>query len=113
MDLQERWQVERRIAEARKAARRDYVRYSEESAVADLEYRKTKAIKLVEYRSEGEPAGVAEVRAEADAAGHKHKRDIAASMAKAALLRVDESERESVVVRDLHATSERIDGLTP
>lgn len=111
MDLAERRSAERTIAEARKAARRDFVRYSEEAAKADLEYDKVRARRLVELRSESEPAGVAELRARADAAEHKHRRDIATSLAKAALLRVDEAERESVVVRDLHQSSERVDGL--
>lgn len=113
MDLEQRRRADRSIAEDRRAARRDYVKHSEEAAKEDLAYRKTKAIKLVEYRAGGEPAGVAQIRAEADAAEHRMKRDIAASLAKASLLKVDEAEREATVVRDLHRTSERIDGLTP
>lgn len=113
MDLSERRQAERKIAEARRKGRDDYVAYSEQAAKEDLEYRKTKAIKLVEYRAAGEPAGVAQIRAEADAAEHKYKREIAESLAKAALLKIEETERDSVVVRDLHRSSERVDGLTP
>lgn len=113
MDLDARRKADRSIAEGRRAARRDYVKHSEVAAKEDLAYRKTKAIKLVEYRAGGEPAGVAQIRAEADAAEHRMKRDIAASLAKASLLKVDEAEREATVVRDLHRTSERLDGLTP
>jgi len=112
MDLDARRKADRSIAEDRRAARRDYVRHSEEAAKEDLAYRKTKAIKLVEYRAAGEAAGVAQIRAEADAAEHKYKRELAASLAKAALLKVDETEREATTVRDLHKTSERIDGLS-
>jgi hypothetical protein len=112
MDLDARRKADRSIAEDRRAARRDYVRHSEEAAKEDLAYRKTKAIKLVEYRAAGEPAGVAQIRAEADAAEHKYKRELAASLAKASLLKVDETEREATTVRDIHATSQKIDGLS-
>lgn len=111
MDLAERRTAERSIAEARRDARRDYVRYSEESAKADHAYRLTKARSYVQYRGQGETGEGSRIRAEADAAEDRMRRDISASLAKAALLRVDEAERESVVVRDLHRTSERIDGL--
>jgi hypothetical protein len=112
MDLDARRKADRSIAEDRRAARRDYVRHSEEAAKEDLAYRKTKAIKLVEYRAAGEPAGVAQIRAEADAAGYRFKRDIAESLAKASLLKIDETEREATSVRDIHATSQKIDGLS-
>lgn len=113
MDLGERREAERNIAKARREARNSYVAYSEQAAKEDLEYRKTKAIRLVEYRAAGEPAGVAQIRAEADAAEHKYKREIAESLAKAALLKIEEAERDSVTTRDLHASSERVDGLSP
>src|SRR5215510_4016144 len=112
MDLEERRLNERKIAQSRRDARRDFVRHSEEAAKEDLAYRKTKAVKLVEYRAAGEPAGVAQIRAEADAAEHKFKRALAEASAKAALLKIDETERDSVVVRDLHRSSERVDGLS-
>lgn len=111
MDLAERREADRRISQARREARRDYERYAEQAADADLDYRKTKARRMVELRAEGEPSGVAEVRAEAEAGEHRHRRDIAASLAKAALLRVDEAERDATVVRDLHRSSERVEGL--
>lgn len=111
MDLDARRKADRSIAEDRRAARRDYVRHSEEAAKEDLLYRKTKAVKLLEHRVR-EPAGVALVLAEADAADHRYKRDIAESLAKASLLKVDETEREATSVRDIHKTSERIDGLS-
>lgn len=113
MDLEQRRRADRSIAEDRRAARRDYVRYAEESAKADLEYRKVKATRYVELRATQETSEGARIRAEADAAEAKCRREIASSLAKAALLRVDEAEREATVVRDLHKTSERIDGLAP
>jgi hypothetical protein len=111
MDLAERRAADRALSEQRREARRDYLRYAEQSAEADREYRKAKARKFVELRAEGEPVESAKIQAEAVASDAKHRRDIAASLAKAALLRVEEAERDSVTVRDIHSSSERVDGL--
>lgn len=111
MDLAERRAADRALSEQRRDARRDYVRYAEQAADAEQEYRKTKARRFVELRAEGEAQESAKIQAEADAAEARHKRDIAAAMAKAALLRIEEAERDSVTVRDIHASSERVDGL--
>lgn len=111
MDLAERREADRRLSESRREARRDYVRYSKEAADADTEYRKAKATKFVELRFGGEAVESAKIQAEAAAADAKHRRDIAHSLAKAALLKVEETERDSVTVRDLHASSERVEGL--
>lgn len=111
MDLAERREADRRISEARREARRDYVRYSEQAADADAEYRKAKATEFVKLRSAGEAVESAKIQAEAAAADAKHRRDIAHSLAKAALLKVEEAERDSVTVRDLHSSSERVEGL--
>jgi hypothetical protein len=113
MDLAERRTAERSIAEDRKEARRDYVRYSEEAAKEDLAYRKAKATRYVELRAEGETAEGSKIRAEAEAGEHKYRCKIAESMAKSALLRIEEAERASVVVRDLHSSSQKVDGLAP
>lgn len=78
---------------------------------ADLEYRRVKARTYAEQRSQGNTSVGAEIEANAAAADARHKRDIAESLAKASLLRIQEVERESVSVRDIHSTSERIDGL--
>lgn len=111
MDLQSRRIADRKLAERRQEARRDYVRYAEQAADADLEYRRIKARTYAEQRSEGNTSVGAEIEANAAAADARHKRDIAESLAKASLLRIQEVERESVSVRDIHSTSERIDGL--
>jgi hypothetical protein len=111
MDLAERRESDRRNAQHRRDARRDFERYAEEAADADLSYRKRKATRYVELRAEGETGEGSRIRAEADAADFKRTRDIATSLAKSALLRVDEAERDSVSIRDIHKTSERIDGL--
>ena len=111
MDLQARRTADRTLAERRQEARRDYVRYAEQAADADAEYRRIKARTYAEERSHGNTSVGAEMEANAKAAEHKHRRDIAQSLAKASLLRVEEVERDSVSVRDIHSTSEKIDGL--
>lgn len=111
MGLDERRRADRTLAERRQDARRDYVRYAQEAADADLDYRRTKARVYMEQRSEGNTSIGAELQANAVAGDARHRRDIAESLAKASLLRIQEVERESVTVRDIHSTSERIDGL--
>lgn len=111
MDLQARRVADRKLAERRQEARRDYVRYAEQAADADREYRRVKAVTYAEERSQGNTSVGAEIEANAKASDAKHRRDIAESLAKSALLRIQEVERETISVRDIHSTSERIDGL--
>lgn len=111
MDLNARRRADRTLAERRQEARRDFTRYAQEAADADLEYRKVKARVYMEQRAEGNTSVGAELVANSAAGEARHRRDIAGSLARASLLRVQEVERESVTVRDLHSTSERIDGL--
>ena len=111
MDLAERRKADRMNAEHRRKARTDYEHWSEQAAEADLAYRIKKATSYVELRAKGETSEGARIRAEAESASDKRDRDIAAGRAKAALLRVDEAESERVSIRDIHKTSERIDGL--
>jgi hypothetical protein len=111
MDLAERRVADRTLAQRRQEARRDYVRYSEQEADADREYEKTRARVFAKSKSEGLSDKAAELACRSAAADHKHRRDIAHSLAKASLLRIEESEREAVTVRDLHSSSERVDGL--
>ncbi len=111
MDLQERRIADRKLAQQRQEARRDYVRYAEQAAKADDEYEQTRARVFLEHKSEGASDRAAELACRAEAASAKYRRDIAASLARASLLRIDEVEREAVTVRDLHASSERVEGL--
>ncbi len=111
MDLAERRAADHTLSEQRREARRDFVRYAEQAADAEQEYRKVKARRFVELRHDGEPVESAKIQAEGDASDARHKRDIASSLAKASLLRIEEAERDSVTVRDIHASSERVDGL--
>lgn len=110
MNLQERRTADRALAEDRRAARRDYIRHAEEAAKADAEYRKTKAKSFLAHRHDGESVEAAKIQADAESADPRMRRDIAHSLARAALLRVEETERDAVSVRDISSMSERIDG---
>lgn len=111
MDLAERRAADRDLARRRHEARFDFVRYEQQAADADLEYRKTRARVYMEQRAKGNTATGSELVADAAAADARHKRDVAKSLAKAALLRIEETEREATVVRDIHRSSERVEGL--
>lgn len=102
----------RALHETRRQARTDYVRYCEQEADADREYRRTMAQSIVAQRAEGEPASVAEAVARGIAADAKHRRDIAASLAKACLLRIEECERDSATLRSIGEWSQRLDHIT-
>lgn len=111
MDLADRRKADRANAEHRRKARADYEQHTHDAAEADLRYRTKKATTYIELRAKGETSEGARIRAEAESAPDKRDRDIAAGRAKAALLRIDEAESERVSIRDIHKTSERIDGL--
>lgn len=111
MDLQGRRAADRQLSEQRREARADYIRQAEIEAIADAEYRRVKSTTYLECRDKAMPSNGAEIVANAAASEAKQRRDIAASLAKAALLKIQETEREAVTVRDIHSTSERIDGL--
>lgn len=111
MDLAERKAADRATAKYRAKARGEYVTQAGIAATKDRQYRELKATTYVTLRAQGETSEGSRIRAEAASAQLRCERDIAASLAKAALLRVDEAERNSVSVRDVHATSQKIDGL--
>lgn len=111
MDLNERRRADHKLAVSRRQARTEYVEQAETAAKADAEYCRVKSVTFLECRDNGMPVTGAEIVAKAAAAEAKQRRDIALSLAKAALLKIQETERESVSVRDIHSTSERIDGL--
>ena len=113
MDLNDRRRADHQLAVQRREARAEYVKQAEIEARADAEYRRVKSVTYLECRDKSMPSNGAEIVANAAAAEAKQRRDIAASLAKAALLKIQETEREAVSVRDLHASSERIDGLAP
>jgi hypothetical protein len=111
MDMAERRAADRKSAKYRRQARIDFEMQAKIAAEKDAAYRQTKARRYVELRAEGETSEGSRIRAEGDSAELRSERDIASSLAKAALLRVDEAERNSVSIRDIHKTSERIDGV--
>ena len=111
MDLNDRRRADHKLAVQRREARAEYVKQAEIEAKADAEYRRIKSITYLECRDQGMPSNGAEIVANAAASEAKTQRDIATSLAKAALLKIQETEREAVSVRDIHSTSERIDGL--
>lgn len=111
MGLTERRRADHQLAIRRRQAREEYVKQAELAARADADYRRLKSVTYLEARDQGLPSAGCEMVANAAGAEAKQARDIAASLAKAALLKIQETEREAVTVRDIHATSERIDGL--
>ena len=102
----------RAITERRREARRDYERYAEAAAEAEREYRKTLAKRLAVHRVENN-LGVteAEIMAQGDAADARYRRDIAQSLAKSSLLRIEELERDAATLRSIGEWSQRIEGV--
>ena len=113
MDLNERRQADHQLRQIRDEARAEFVRQSEIVAIADAEYRRVKSMTYLECRDQAMPSNGAEIVANAAASEIRQKRDIAASLAKASLLKVSATDRDFVSIRDTHATSERIDGVAP
>ena len=111
MDLNDRRRADHQLAKDSDDARGEYVRQAEIEAIADGEYRRIKAQTYVQCRDQSMTSAGAEIVAAAAASEIKQKRDIAESLKRAALLKIAECDRRRVTVRDLHATSERIDGL--
>jgi len=110
LDLAERRRLSRQNAMNRRQARIDFEKHVTAEAKAEREYKERKAIRYVEHRNNGDSSEGARIKAEGDVAELKQQRDLSKGMAKAALLRVDESEAERVVIRDLGDLSEAIDG---
>lgn len=100
------------LQEARSAARRDYVRYSEEEAEADRQYRMTLASAFAQCKANDMTAAQAEVEAHARASDAKLKRDLAKSMSKSALLRIEQLEADRATLRVVADWSQRIEGVT-
>lgn len=111
MDLGERREAERSLARQRIEAREEYVRQAEAEAKADRDYEVTRATAFMEARTSGSPVTEADLLSRKAAADFKFRREIAHSLARAALLKVQEAERSQVTIRDIHSASERIDGL--
>lgn len=101
------------LAEKRREARRDYERRSEEAAEAERDFRKELAIQFTCCRSDDKGVGESEILANGheQVAGYRHKRDICQSLAKAALLRIEELEADRAMLRQLGDWSQRMEGV--
>lgn len=106
----------RALGEKRREARREYEHQSQVAADADRDYRKAFAVSFTRARvgneeTPGKSVGEAEAIAAAEAADAKHRRDIAQSLAKSALLRIEELEADRAMLRQLGDWSQRIEGV--
>jgi hypothetical protein len=110
LDLAGVRQAAHALGQKRRDARRDYERYCEKAADAERDYRKRLAIAWASMRSEGLLSmGAIEVQANSDAADQKHTRDIAQSLAKSALLRIEELEADRAMLRQIGEWSKELE----
>lgn len=100
------------LQQKRSDARRDYERYSQEEAEADRQYRMTLASAFAQCKANDMTAAQAEVEAHARASDAKLKRDLAKSMSKSALLRIEQLEADRATLRSIAEWSQRISGVT-
>ncbi len=104
-------QQSRQLHDARGDARRDYERYAHQAADAERDYRRELATAFARAKSSEMTAGQAEVQAHADAAEARHKRDLAQSMAKSCLLRIEAIEADRATLRSIATWSQAIDAV--
>jgi len=97
------------MQQARSDARRDYERYAEQEADADRTYRQTLAQAFATARAGDMTAAQSDVEAHSKASDAKHTRDLAKSMAKSALLRIEALEADRATLRSIAEWSQRID----
>src|SRR5262245_7587554 len=97
------------LGKKRREARAAYERFSREAADADRDYRKRKAVAFTRARAAGASVAEAELDCDAAAADDKHRRDIAQSLAKAQLLRIEELEADRAMLRQLGEWSQRME----
>lgn len=116
LDFAEVQRAARALGEKRREARRAYEEQSQAAADADRDYRRVFAVAFTRARagSDSEPGrsvAEAEALAASEAAEAKHRRDIAQSLAKSALLRIEELEADRAMLRQLGDWSQRIEGV--
>jgi len=99
------------LAEQRRIARVNYEAHSHDEADAERDFRKTMAVAYAKARSGGETSSGAEIMARAESADARHRRDLAASKARAAQMRIAELERDASILRSIAAWSQGIDGM--
>lgn len=98
------------LGEKRRAARADYEHRTREAAEAERDYRKTKAIAFTKARDGEKGVGESEIIADHHSADARYRRDIAQSMVKASLLRIEELEADRAMLRQLGDWSQRMEG---
>ena len=118
LDFADVQRAARQLGEKRRQARKEYEEQSLLAADADRDYRKAFAVAFTRARvgdeeTPGKSVGEAEAIAAAEAADAKHRRDIAQSLAKSALLRIEELEADKSNLRMLGEWSQRIEGIRP
>lgn len=111
LSLDEFRRQSRALHDARIAARRDYERYCEQEAEADRQYRTALATAFAECKAQEQTAAQAELEAHSRASDAKLKRDLAKSMAKSALLRIEQLEADRANLRSIAEWSQRIEGV--
>lgn len=110
MTLDEFRAQSRAIQKARAGARERYEDYAREAAQAESEYRKRLAQAFAEAkRMDGVTAAQAELEAHAAASDLRLKRDLAQSLAKSALLRVEALEADRATLRSVAEWSQKVD----
>lgn len=89
------------LARNRRKAIVEYQLHAEAAANAERDFRKKLATELTKFRSAEKGVGESEILANAEAADQRHARDLAHSIARADLLRIDAYEREQATLRQL------------
>jgi hypothetical protein len=100
------------LHQKRSEARRDYERYAEAEAKADKDYRVTLATAFAQAKAKEMTAAQADIEAHSMASDKKLERDLAKSMAKSALLRIEQLEADRATLRSIAEWSQRIEGVT-
>lgn len=103
----------RHNAEARANARKSYLEAAQEAAEKERDYRRARATKLAELRSDGVAwtAAIDLAKGDEDVSTLAFERDLAISKLKASLLRHDELEGERASIRQLGDWSARMEGV--
>lgn len=110
MTLDEFRRQSSQIQSERAKARGRYEGYAKEAAEAETEYRKRLAQAFAEAkRMEGVTAAQAELEAHSAASEARLKRDLAQSLAKSSLLRVEALEADRATLRSIAEWSQKID----
>lgn len=89
------------LAVKRREARDTYEHHARKQVEAEEAYRRKKGTELAKFRAADKGFGESEVLADAEAAGERAARDMEQVLAKVALLRIEELERDQATLRQL------------